>query len=150
MPEGALAVPDHRVDRGKAEFDWYYQLSPADRKRVLKHCKPGGLAPDTCAHAAGFDYVDEWADALLAAVLGRVVADDGWDEARTLEASEALVGPHEVASMCGVPQNTVRQWLVRRVLPPAWCVVSGTPIWPRADIEEWGLRTKRLAVADAF
>lgn len=145
-PEGSLAVPDHRRDRGKAEWDWYYQLGSADRKRVLRACKPGGIEPDICAAAAGFEYVDEWAAEFLAAVVARKTEWDTMSEypdTMTL-APDALVGPVEVAELCGVKVDTVYQWVGRGRLPEPWAVVSGTRLWPRHVVETWALETGRI------
>lgn len=146
MPEGALTVPNHRTDKAKAEWDWYYQLGPADRKRVLRHCKPGGLAPDTCAHASRFDYVDEWAAELVAAVTAK--AFRGQQVVTACELSN-LVGPVEVADMLGVKVDTVYQWATRNRLPLPWAVVSGTRIWAREEIEDWAVATGRLVFDQA-
>jgi predicted DNA-binding transcriptional regulator AlpA len=141
MPEGALRVPDHRRDRGKGEWDWYYQLGRADRKRVLAHCQRGGIGPDECATYAGFTYVDEWAAALVAVVLAGGRYAEREDE---FMLARDLVGPVEIADICGVKPDTVYQWVSRGLLPAPWCTLSGTRLWARGEIEDWALDTGRL------
>lgn len=138
-----------------AEWDWYYQLGRKDRAKVLKHCAPGGEPPDACARAAGFDYVDEWAERFVAAVTARKQA---WNEVSEYPdtmplAPDALVGPVEIAELCCVKVDTVYQWVTRGRLPQPWGVVSGTRLWPRHEIETWALETGRLGewtAADEF
>lgn len=150
MPEGALtAPPSPRVDAfAGGEWDWYYALSPAGKRKVLRHCQRDGLGPDTCAHAAGYDDVEVWARELLAAVEApRSPKTEPAPFAQMLDASE-LVGPVEVAAMLDVAANTIHQWVRRGVLPVPWAVVSGTRLWSRWEILEWADETGRGLVVD--
>ena len=147
MPEGSLQAPPspRTPEFAGGEWDWYYQLSPGAKRKVLRHCQPVGLGPDSCASAAGFEYVDDWAVALLAAVdAPRDTGREPAPYAQMLDASE-LVGPVEVAEMLGVAVNTVHVWRKRQLLPAVWAVISGTALWSRWEILEWADTTGRIA-----
>lgn len=144
-PEGAPCAPG-KQGRGKAEWDWYFELGTSDRAKVRRHMRAGGLAPDQCARAAGFDYVDEWAEKFVAAITAR---KEAWQHVSEYPdtmplAPDALVGPVEVAEMCAVKIDTVYQWVTRGRLPEPWATVSGTRLWPRHVIEQWALESGRL------
>lgn len=151
MPQGSLRVPDHRVDRGKGEWDWYYTLDGKLRKRLLRFCRRGGIGPDECAAYSGFEYVDQWADALVAALKApRDTKSEPAPFAQMLAADE-LVGPVEVAAMLDVAPNTVHVWAKRGVLPAPWATISATRLWSRWEILEWADETGRaLCAAEVF
>lgn len=140
-------VPNYRTDQTKGEWDWYYQLAPVVRRRLLRHCKPGGVEPDVCARAAGYQYVDEWAADLVAAITDQT--PDG-EHGPELVAPADLVGPQEVAAMLGVDVATIRQWVKRGVAPTELCTVSGIRLWNRDDIDQWATNTGRNPTDDAF
>lgn len=57
----------HRDPSG--EFDWFYALPVGERAAVSRcYMAPDGIDVDLVANWAGFDYVDDWADAFMAAV----------------------------------------------------------------------------------
>lgn len=143
MPQGSLRVPNHRADKAKGEWDWYYQLGPAVRRRLLRHCKPDGIGPDECAQYAGYAYVDEWAADLVAAVTDHDTRETGPE----LFAASDLVGPVEIGELLNVPANTVHQWAKRGRLPHPIAIVSSTRLWLRGDIEEWAMETGRQTAA---
>lgn len=144
LPEGPMVAPKagrRRVHGG--EWDWYYQLTPARRRRVLRYCcAPGGLAPDQCARAAGFDDVDEWADELVAVLDVSDNPDTGG--VTLMVAASDLVGPVEVAALCEVKVDTVYQWVARGRLSQPVATVSGTRLWLRHDVETWAFDSGRL------
>ncbi len=149
MPEGQLAVPPRQRIAGRwaradgAEWDWYYALDTPTRRKVLRHCQPGGLAPDTCAHAAGYDYVDEWAAELVAAVLANPLEAVDAQPVELVAATD-LVGPVEIAAMLDVEPGTVHVWVHRGTMPAPFAVVSGTRLWVRVEVEAWALKTGRI------
>jgi hypothetical protein len=56
------------------------------------------------------------------------------------------VGLQDIAQRMGVPENTVRVWHTRRVLPEARWRVSGRPAWDfDKDILPWAKKTGRLS-----
>ena len=50
----------------------------------------------------------------------------------------------EIAARLEVQENTVHQWLVRRMLPPTDGSVSGNPAWHWKTIELWAWKTGRM------
>jgi hypothetical protein len=55
-----------------------------------------------------------------------------------------VVGEKEIAARLEVQENTVHQWLVRRMLPPTDGSVSGNPAWHWKTIELWAWKTGRM------
>ncbi|HVC75343.1 MAG TPA: hypothetical protein VND96_02380 [Candidatus Micrarchaeaceae archaeon] len=55
-----------------------------------------------------------------------------------------IVGEKEIAGRLEVQENTVHQWLVRRMLPPTDGSVSGNPAWHWKTIELWAWKTGRM------
>lgn len=77
---------------------------------------------------------------------------------------EDLVGIAEIADLLAVTRATVNAWRARALagaqpttyltaggpatfepLPPPDAIISGTPIWLRANIQAWARRTGRTA-----
>ena len=55
-----------------------------------------------------------------------------------------LMGYEELAAMLHVRPRTPLQWRKRRLLPEPGRVISGVPLWDRADLVTWALATGRL------
>jgi hypothetical protein len=54
-----------------------------------------------------------------------------------------VVGEKEIAHELDVKENTVHQWMVRRMLPEPDGFVSGNPAWHWETIEKWAWATGR-------
>lgn len=154
-----LQTPPRRRVAGRwvraegGEWDWYYALPEATRRRVLGHCSRsiGAHPPDVVAHVAGFETVDAWAAELVAAVCPSKKADT-WAVSEYPDSMFAadLVGPVEIADMLGVKTDTVYQWVNRGTLPPAWATISGTRLWHRVVVEDWARETGRMPAVETF
>lgn len=134
-----------RANVEQGEWDWYYQLAPLEQTRVKRVMRKTGLGPDVVAAAAGFDDVEEWAVELVDALSYRHTAAAPKRTLNVVTFSD-LVGPVEVADICGVKVDTVYQWATRGVLPPVGAMVSGTRLWARDVIVDWATASGRLAV----
>jgi hypothetical protein len=55
-----------------------------------------------------------------------------------------VVGEKEIAGELDVKENTVHQWMVRRMLPEPDGFVSGNPAWQWETIEKWAWATGRM------
>lgn len=55
-----------------------------------------------------------------------------------------IVGEKEIARELDVKENTVHQWMVRRMLPQPDGFVSGNPAWEWQTIEKWAWSTGRM------
>lgn len=139
-----------------AEWDWFYLLDPGTRSWIARNLMAGngetGDRPDVLASLAGFDYVETWAAALVAAVdVARAdsrrdpLADD-WADYAAETATDDLMGPDEVADLLQVTRNALAQWRCRRQLPAPDLVLSGLPIWHASTIVDWARRTGREIV----
>lgn len=148
MPEGLLQVPVRKQSDGM--WDWYYQLSPADRRRVLRHCKPGGEAPDQCARQSGFEYVDEWAGELVAAIQADAKPEPVSNPYTVLVSPADLVGPVEIGDMLNIKPATVYVWVNRGRLPAPVATISGTRLWVRSDIDQWADENRKHTETDAL
>lgn len=60
-----------------------------------------------------------------------------------------LMGTEEISDLLRVERRTVNVWRNRGVLIAPYAVISGTPIWLKADIEEWARETNRWPTAAA-
>lgn len=148
-----------RRDPG-AEWDWYYQLEPSLRSWISRNlmvpADGDGEPPDVMADLAGFDYVDDWAAALVESAemvrnaQGRNVdpLSAEWEDYAAEAATDDLVGPDEVAELLQVSRNAIAQWRHRGQLPPAELTISGMPIWHERTIVEWARRTGREIVEE--
>lgn len=58
--------------------------------------------------------------------------------------SQVIVGEKEIARELDVKENTVHQWMVRRMLPEQDGWVSGNPAWYWDTIERWAWSTGRM------
>lgn len=141
-----------RADAG--EWDWFYGLPMKDQTHLRRHhmLANGGQAPDQLAEIMGYDDVEAAMTVFVeAAFMGRPDHDwerdwerASWDTDSVAPEPGVLIGPVEVAELCGVKVDTVYQWVSRGRLPEPWDVVSGTRLWPRHEIEAWATETKRL------
>lgn len=142
----------------RAEWDWYYALEPSLRSWISRNLMAPdgerGQAPDQLAELAHFDYVEDWAAALVQAAevvraaRGRNVDPLAaeWEDYAAESATDDLVGPDEVAELLQVTRNALAQWRHRGQLPPADLVLSGMDIWHERTIVEWARRTGREIV----
>src|SRR5260221_10005252 len=55
-----------------------------------------------------------------------------------------IVGEKEIDRELDVKENTVHQWMVRRMLPEPDGLVSGNPAWHWHTIEKWAWSTGRM------
>ena len=141
---------DGRLQRNAAgEWDWMRDLSVAERRQFStdllttdKHA-PG---PDEIATATGYQYVDTWAQRLIAEWRAMKARPD--PAAELTERPEPVygpvVGPAEVAEIAGVQPSTVYQWRTRGILPPPDMQVSRQDAWWTSSITGWLIETGRL------
>jgi excisionase family DNA binding protein len=54
-----------------------------------------------------------------------------------------LLTSHEAAQLVGVAPDTWRSWVHRGRAPAAVTTVAGSPLWLRADVEQWMARRPR-------
>ena len=141
---------DGRLQRNAAgEWDWMRDLSVAERRQFStdllttdKHA-PG---PDEVATATGYQYVDTWAQRLIAEWRAMRARPD--PAAELTERPEPVygpvVGPAEVAEIAEVQPSTVYQWRTRGILPPPDMQVSRQDAWWTTTIQGWAAETGRL------
>jgi hypothetical protein len=140
----------------RPEWNWFYCLD-AGLQRYIADGRHGvmvwangssgnGLAPDDLASAAGYDYVETWADALVnACKLARDRgASDDWAGDYAPEDDETLLGPDELAAYLGVSTPTVRKWRERGNGPRVAFRLSGMDHWTLGDVRQWAADTGRI------
>ena len=139
----------------RSSWDAWYSLPMAARRRLLPYMAPAGhgLQPDDAAMVMGVDTPDaaleRWAAACELARAGawspKADAPE-WEWQAAQDALADIVGPHEVAAELGVAIGTVHQWRKRGLMPEPTRVISGVPLWTRAEIMGWALETGRATV----
>lgn len=156
-----LARPRMRRDRygrfhrdSAAEWDWYYELSPTERRWIDTHAtsSTGTLRPDVAATNAGYGSVDEWAAALIDA-MRHARNRDAWnrdvladDEPEPDPEDDELLGPAEVADLLHVTRAAIRKMRERGQLPTPAFELSGLPVWYFGDVRSWAIRTGREVI----
>ncbi|HXN62322.1 MAG TPA: helix-turn-helix domain-containing protein [Acidimicrobiales bacterium] len=106
----------------RAEYDWFYLLDAGLQGWIRRNVFAdvgAGLPPDELAELAGFDYVDEWGDALVTAC--KVARDRdvaaSWEDTYAADDDAELMGPDELAELLDVSRSAIRQWRHRGLLP---------------------------------
>ena len=151
------------VIRG-GEYDRFHALSFGRQMAARRFMGAGGRTPDQLADMAGFGadldgFWDWWLGRVELAtteradlVRARAYADNAALVADLVHPRD-LVGPSEVARALGVQLATVHQWRHRSLMPAPVAIVTSTPVWLWADVEDWARRTGRLELeelVDAF
>jgi len=132
------------------EWDEWRTWPARDRNRLKRFLGGGALTPDELATELGCscdEALRTWRDACFVALdAGRSDRVDAW-EWEMAEAAAVLaeiIGPHEVAEMLEVSVGTVHQWRKRDAIIAPSRIVSGVPLWTRAEILGWALETRRI------
>lgn len=138
------------------QWDWFYELDPAEREYISRRHMGGTLGPDELATWLDTNIDSAMAQWLVAVRVarGRITDpfdedyDDAWREDFVMYDDEMadLVGYEEIGRLLGVKPNTVAQWRKRGLMPETLAIVSGTPIWKRKAIEKWATRTGKTIV----
>ena len=127
------------------EWDWYYQLAPAERSHISRrYLKAGGVPLDVVTTMAGYDKVDDWADDFVAAVR----ASRDRRRATPVDVLE-LVSTGEIARALGVRASAVSNWRNRSIgLPLPLVELSCGPVWHWDEIRNWAENTGRLVYVE--
>lgn len=146
-----LATPPRKRQRG-GEWDWWTDLSFGTQQAARRHMVADGMGPDELAGVLGCE-IDEacrrWLEMIgLESVTGQLRAKSIAESDRPeteLYAMGDLLGPADIAEMLDVQPGTIRQWLLRDLLPaPVYVNRSGrVRLWAYDDIDRWARATGR-------
>jgi hypothetical protein len=138
--------------KGSPEWDVWYNEFSARHRHQCAGFMGGALTPEDLAdrlYCSTDDALRAWRDAVVIELdRGRSDRVDAWEWEMAEQAAllGEILGPQEVADMLGVAVGTVHQWRKRDAIVAPSRIVSGVPLWTRAEVLGWALATGRATV----